>query len=105
VAVWLHTFIHDLNAALRHGATTQTKEPSHDRVSYDTIAHFAEAREVDKKSFLKEGWDGAVQIGGLCEYPQFVHDEGSIRSGPEKIGHQPEARGDLLFKGFLGSFF
>lgn len=45
---------------------------------------------------------GGVQIGRLRELPQFMDDEGGIRSGSEKIWNESEARGDLAFERFLG---
>jgi hypothetical protein len=74
-------------------------------VPCDAIANFAEAREVNKKALLEKGWDGGVQIGRLRELPQFVDDEGGIRSGSKKIWNKTEARGDLAFERFLGGVF
>ena len=87
---------------LRIGITGSPTQPQQETaVSGDAIAHLAEPREVDKKSFLEEGRKGGVQIGRLREPPQFVDHERSIRSGAEKVWHQAKARRDLTFKSFL----
>ena len=59
-------------------------------MSRDAIAYLAEPREIDKQSFREEGRNRGVQIGRLRELPQFVDDEGCIRSGAKEFGTRPK---------------
>ena len=60
----------------------------------NTVADCAKAREVDEKTLLKNGGERIVEIGCLCESPQFLCDLGSLRGEAEEVGKNTESPAD-----------
>ncbi len=58
------------------GMAKSYKEPN---VARNAITDGAKAREVDKKTLFKSGGKRIVEVGSLCESPQFLSDLGSLR--------------------------
>jgi hypothetical protein len=57
----------------------------------NAIPDCAKARQVDEKTLLKNGGQRIVEVGSLCESPQFLSDLGSLRSEAEEIWENPES--------------
>jgi hypothetical protein len=57
----------------------------------DAVADCAKARQVNEKPFLKNGGQRIVEVGSLCEPPQFLNDLRSLRCEPEEIWKNPES--------------
>jgi hypothetical protein len=55
------------------------------------VADRAKARQVDEKAFLKDGGQRIVEVGSLCEPPQFLGDLGSFRRKAEEVGKHTES--------------
>jgi len=57
----------------------------------NAVADGAKARQVNEKTLLKNGGERIVEVGSLCESPQFLCDLGSLRGEAEEIGKNPES--------------
>jgi hypothetical protein len=57
----------------------------------NAVADCAKARQVDEQTLLKNGGQRTIEVGSLCESPQFLNDLGSIRSEAEEIWENPES--------------
>ena len=57
----------------------------------NAVADCAKARQVDEKTLLKNGRQRIVEVGSLCESPQFLSDLGSLRCEEEEIGKNSES--------------
>jgi hypothetical protein len=56
----------------------------------NAVADGAKARQVDEETLLKNGGERIVEVGGLCESPQFLSDLRSLRCEAKEIGKNPE---------------
>jgi hypothetical protein len=46
---------------------------------------------VDEKALLKNGGKRVIEVGSLCESPQFLGDLWCLRCEEEEIGKNPES--------------
>jgi hypothetical protein len=56
----------------------------------NAVANPAKARQVDEKALLENGRKRVIEVGGLCESPQFFSNLGSLGCKAEEIGKNPE---------------
>jgi hypothetical protein len=56
----------------------------------NAVADCAKARQVDEQTLLKNGGQRTIEVGSLCESPQFLNDFGSLRCEAEEIGKNPK---------------
>ena len=71
-------------------ASGMAKPHQETNMTSNAVADGAEAGQVDEKPLLKNGGQRIVEIGSLCESPQFLDNLGSFRCEAEKIGKNPE---------------
>jgi len=57
----------------------------------NAVPDCAKARQVDEKTLFKNGWQRIVEVGSLCESPQFLNDLGSLSCEPEEVGENAES--------------
>jgi hypothetical protein len=60
-------------------------------VARDAIADWAETRQVDEKSFLKNRGQRIVEVGCLGNPPQFFSDLGGFGGEAEEVREDAEA--------------
>src|SRR4029077_20044555 len=72
-------------------ASGTAKSHQETNMTSNTVADCAKARQVDEKTLLKNGGQRIVEIGSLCESPQFLNDFRSRRREAEEIGKNPES--------------
>ena len=65
-------------------------------VTCNAIADCAKARQVDEKTFLKNGGQRIVEVGSFRESPQFLGDLGSLRCEAKEIRKNPKSLLDTL---------
>ena len=75
----------------RQIASGMAKSYQESYVTCDAVADRAKARQVDKKTFLKNGGQRIVEVGSFCESPQFLSDLGSFGGEAEEIGKNPKS--------------
>ena len=66
-------------------ASGMTKPYKKSYMPSNAVADRAKARQMDKKTLLKNGGQRSVEVGSLCESPQFLGDLGSLRREVEEI--------------------
>jgi hypothetical protein len=74
----------------RQIASGMAKSYQESYVTCDAVADRAKARQVDKKTFLKNGGQRIVEVGSFCESLQFLSDR-SFRGEAEEIGKNPKS--------------
>jgi hypothetical protein len=67
-------------------------------VTRNAVTDGAKARQVDEKTLFKNRGQRIVEVGSLCECPQFLDDLGSLRRKEEEIGKNPESLLYSLFQ-------
>ena len=75
----------------RRIARRAAKSHQETNVTSNAVADCAKARQVDEKTLLEEGREGIVEVGSLCESPEFLSDFGSFRRKAEEIWKNPES--------------
>jgi len=63
----------------------------------NAIADGTKAREINEETFLKERWQGTVEVGGLGKSPQFLSDLRSFGREAEKIRKHSKSFADAIF--------
>ncbi len=71
-------------------ASGMAKPHQETNMTSNAVPDGAKAGQVDEKPLLKNGGQRIVEIGSLCEFPQFLNNLGSLRGEAEKIGKNPE---------------
>src|SRR5208283_2104233 len=85
-----HNVRHALRAHIRIASWT-AKSHQETNMTSNAVANYAKARQVNEKPLLKDGGKRIVEIGSLCESPQFLSDLGSFRRKAKEVGKHTES--------------
>jgi hypothetical protein len=58
----------------------------------NAITDCAKARQMNEKPLLKNGGQRVVEVGGLCESPEFLNNLGGFVRKAEEVGKYTESR-------------
>jgi len=72
-------------------ASRMTKPHQETNMTSNAVANRAKARQVDKKTLLKKGWQRIIEVSSFCESPQFLSDLGSFRRKAKEVGKHTES--------------
>jgi hypothetical protein len=78
------------------GWPTESDKETH--MASDAIADRAKTGKINEKPFLKNGWEGVVQVGDLRKSPELLCDLGSFGRKLEEIRKDPETLADPTFQ-------
>jgi hypothetical protein len=81
------------------GITGRMAKPNQKaNMTSNAVADCAKARQVDEEALFKSGGERIIEVGSLCESPQFLSDLRSLRNEAEEIGQNPESRFYAILK-------
>jgi len=76
----------------RSWITSGTAKPNQEsNMTSNAVADGTKPREVNEEPLLKDRGKGIVEVGSLCESPQFRSDLGSLGCEAEEIWKNPES--------------
>ena len=93
--------LHHIRNALRtHSRIASGMAQPHQETNMTSyaVADGTKTRQVDEKTFLKNGWQRIVEVRSFCESPQLRNYLGSLWCKPEEIWKNPESLLDATLK-------